>query len=78
MVAGVRPGVVVAKRKSDKPTTPASQPAFERVEFQAPPNWLPLLDAAAAALGLSRSAYIRMACNRQMEADRRTPREGAG
>ncbi len=60
---------LMAKRK--KPDQPISQPAFERVEFQAPPDWLPQLDAAAQQLGLSRSAYIRMACNRQMEADRR-------
>ena len=42
-----------------------------RIEFQAPEEWIARLDAAAAALGMSRSAYIRMACNRQMNADER-------
>lgn len=73
MFAGISPERALAKRKADKPP---AQPAFERVEFQAPLNWLPLLDAAAASLGLSRSAYIRMACNRQMEADKKAKQGG--
>jgi hypothetical protein len=43
--------------------------AASRIELQAAPEWIAKLDKAAAAMGLSRSAYIRMACNRQMTAD---------
>ncbi len=64
----------VAKRRHE-PRPPALQPAYDRVEFQAPLDWVRELDEAAEALGLSRSAYIRMACNRQMDADRRTKGE---
>jgi hypothetical protein len=60
----------VAKRQNDKPQV-SSEPSFARVELQVDPAWLAELDACADALGLSRSAYIRMACNRQMTADRR-------
>jgi hypothetical protein len=68
------PERTVAKKK---PTTPheVSQPqeplTGDRIELQAPPDWVKRLDRAAAALGMSRSAYIRMACNRQMSADAR-------
>lgn len=55
--------------------TPEGEQAFDRVEFQAPPSWVKKLDAAAAALGVSRSAYIRMACNKQMQADRKAEGE---
>ena len=65
----------VAKKQQGGDRRPEQAPAFDRVEFQAPPNWVLLVDAAAEALGVSRSAYIRMAVNRQMDADRRA-REG--
>lgn len=42
---------------------------WARVEFQAPPGWVEALDRHAAALGLTRDSYIRMACNRQMTDD---------
>lgn len=64
----------VGKRQAPRHPSP-DEPPFDRVEFQAPPEWVRQLDAAAEALGLARSAYIRMACNRQMDADRRA-REG--
>jgi hypothetical protein len=65
----------VAKRK--KPRGPGDPPPSldaygnARVEFVAPPEWLAELDAAARQLGMRRSAYIRMACTRQMAADRK-------
>jgi hypothetical protein len=43
--------------------------AKDRIELQAPRKWVRKLDAAATTLGLSRSAYIRLSCNRQMSAD---------
>jgi hypothetical protein len=43
----------------------------DRIELQAPHDWVERLDRAAAALGMSRSAYIRMACTRQMNLDAR-------
>ena len=63
----------VGRKKGPPPTsgTVSSTPPFERVEFQAPPGWTTEVDAAAGALGMSRSAYIRMAVARQMERDRR-------
>lgn len=42
-----------------------------RIELLAESAWIEQLDAAAKAMGVSRSAYIRMACNRQMSSDRR-------
>lgn len=59
----------VAKKKNPA-QPPPTEPPFGRIELQAPPDWIAQLDAAAAALGMSRSAYIRMACNRQMARDR--------
>ena len=43
-----------------------AKPAFDRIELQAPPEWVGRLDATAARLGLSRSAFIRLACNKLM------------
>lgn len=62
-------------KQRDPRASSSKTPPFDRVEFQAPPDWVQQLDAAAEALGMGRSAYIRMACNRQMDADRRA-REG--
>ena len=47
-------------------------PIFGRIELQAPPEWIAELDRMAEAMGASRSAYIRMACNLKMVADRRS------
>jgi hypothetical protein len=59
-------------RKKPKPAAPSPEEAgFGRIELQAPPEWIAELDAVAKSMGLSRSAYIRQACNRQMAADRR-------
>lgn len=71
------------ERVGRKKSPPASSgesppnPPVERVEFQVPPGWTADVDAAANALGMSRSAYIRMAVARQMDRDRRE-REGPG
>jgi len=59
----------MARKKPDE--QPSTEPPFERVEFQAPPDWVKQLDAAAKAMGMSRSAYIRAACIRQMQADQK-------
>lgn len=74
MVAVVSEGRTLAKRKGDK--SPVGQPTFERIELQAPLGWTAMIDAAAAALGVSRSAYIRMALIRQMEADKKAKQGG--
>lgn len=72
-VAATYPGPDVGKRKKDRPAAqPADTgPASGRIELLADPEWIAELDRAAEELGLSRSAYIRMACNRQMAADRK-------
>lgn len=41
-------------------------PARERIELRAEPAWINRLAAAAANVGLSTSAYIRLAVNRMM------------
>ncbi len=62
----------VVRNKRKPPETPRpGEPPFDRVEFQAPPEWVEQLDAAAGAVGLSRSGYVRLACNKLMQADRR-------
>lgn len=58
-------------KKASKGDQPKPVESFDRVEFQAPPSWVTKVDRAAAALGMSRSAYIRMAVNRQMAADKK-------
>lgn len=51
-------------------STPGQDPlATGRIELQALLSWIARLDAAADAIGVSRSAYIRMACNERMKAD---------
>lgn len=61
----------VARKRGPRPPsdTSASEPKFERVEFQAPIGWSREVDAAAESLGMKRSAYIRMAVALQMERD---------
>jgi hypothetical protein len=41
-----------------------------RVEFVAAPEWLAEVDEFARALGMGRSAYIRMAVNERLDTDR--------
>lgn len=65
----------VTKRKTPKDQIP-EEPGYVRVEFQAPPEWLDQVDAAAKDLGMSRSAYIRMATTRQMQSDKRADASG--
>ena len=73
MTSGLLPERVVPKRKQDPPQKPIQvDPPFGRIELQAPADWIEELDRAAAAVGLSRSAYIRLACNRLMAEDRRS------
>jgi hypothetical protein len=45
-------------------------PGFDRIELQAPIGWAEQVDAIAAMVGLSRSAYIRQATMERMIADR--------
>ena len=60
----------VAKKKPPrKEAPPAEDVPMGRIELQAPQAWIDKLDAAAEALGLSRGAYIRLACNRLMAAN---------
>lgn len=61
----------MAKKKPDGPRQ-AKEPSYDRIEFQAPVDWVEQLDAAANAVGLSRSAYIRLAVNKLMQADKQT------
>lgn len=55
-------------RKKDKA---ADEPAFDRIELQAPFDWVAELDRVAKMMGLSRSAYIRQACNLKMAQDKK-------
>jgi hypothetical protein len=60
----------VARKKAQKetaPPPPEPPKGLGRIELQAPLSWIDKLDKAADALGLSRSAFIRMACNLQMD-----------
>jgi hypothetical protein len=61
----------MAKKKA----APRPPDEVERIEFVAPAGFTAQVDAEAAALGLTRSAYIRQAVSRAMQADRRQ-REG--
>lgn len=45
------------------------EPPFIRVEFQAPPDFLPALNRARKKRGLSKSAYLRQAAMLQIEKD---------
>lgn len=75
MSAVATPGSRVGKKKTPDPTP---DPAFGRIELQAPPDWIAELDALARRVGLSRSAYIRLACNNQMDKDRERPERKEG
>lgn len=67
---GAPPVITMAKRKKPEGVTNAQESLTgDRVEFQAPSEWVSRLDDAAASAGMSRSAYIRFACNKQMQRD---------
>lgn len=64
----------VAKKQGRTPRPPEGppvEPQPERVEMQVPFGWIAAVDAAARAVGLSRSAYIRLAVARLMQSDRK-------
>lgn len=65
------PVPMAKKRKPPQQTYSLNASGEARVEFVAPVDWLKKLDALAKSLGLNRSAYIRLACNRQMASDER-------
>jgi hypothetical protein len=70
MNAGLLTEPAVAKRaKPAKPSNP--DPSFGRIELQAPPEWIEELDECAKAMGLKRAGFIRLACNRLMDDERR-------
>lgn len=70
-VARKRPPVSEAAPSAQPPVNPEPTPAFGRIELQASPSWIDELDRVSSAMGISRSAYIRQACNRQMAEDRK-------
>jgi hypothetical protein len=59
----------MGKKKVRKEAGEAVEPDFIRVMFQAPPEMVERLDRIARSLGLSRSAYIRLACHERMLTD---------
>lgn len=64
------PAPALSERPVGKKKTEPIPPSG-RIELQAPPSWVEELDRIAEAVGLSRSAYIRQACNIKMAEDRR-------
>ena len=75
MSAGLLTEPVVAKEKRRKPGRigrPPSDQVLNRVEILAPPEWIDRLDDIARRMGLSRAAYIRLACNAKMQADEKS------
>jgi hypothetical protein len=60
----------VAKKQTARAEEPAPESGIERIEFQAPIGWTKKIDAAAKAVGLSRSAYIRQAVALQIRRDK--------
>lgn len=74
MFNGIKTEIPVAKKRPDKKTDASDeseQLGGSRVEFQAPADWVERLERHAKALGMGKSAYIRMAVNRQMNLDDR-------
>jgi hypothetical protein len=70
----------MAKKKKPEP---AKGPEFERIEIQVPKGFTAQVDAAAARVGLSRSAYIRQATLLKIRQDKAdwadfSPEEGGG
>jgi hypothetical protein len=66
-VSAATPTRLIRKPSSE----PQMEAPFDRIEFQAQPEWVRDLDRAAEAVGLSRSAYIRLAVSKLVAADRR-------
>ena len=71
MPAGLFTEKQVPKRKPTPPEDQAPDELIGRIELKAPVEWIAKLDAAAEAVGLSRSAYIRLACNKLIDSDKR-------
>lgn len=57
-------------RHKPKPQPEEPEGDSERIEFQAPPGFTAKVDAAARKASMSRSAYIRNACLKQIKRDR--------
>jgi hypothetical protein len=62
----------VVKERKGKAAADSPPVEFGRIELQAPPEWIDFLDAVAKAMGMSRSAYIRQACNLRLSDDCKT------
>ncbi len=56
-------------KKKDPESHQNPPPPFARIEVHADPAWVERLDRAAKAIGVSRSALIRMLCNQYMNAN---------
>jgi hypothetical protein len=59
----------MAKKRTARSREPDTKAGFERIEFQSPIGLTAMIDAAAKALGLTRSAYIRQAVILQIRRD---------
>jgi hypothetical protein len=57
-------------KKRGRPTKQEPAPGNDRIELAAPAGWAAQVDAIAALVGLSRSAYIRQAVMERMITDR--------
>lgn len=77
MVAKFVPEKPDVGRKKAPGKTP-EEPSFDRIELQAPHEWVARLDEACRKQGLSRSAYIRLAVNERIYRDRLAERELEG
>jgi hypothetical protein len=55
------------KRRGGRPSGAGRE--YTRIEIQARPDWVARVDAAAEALTISRSAYIRIACDEKIQRD---------
>ncbi len=68
MVAGVLLEPPMGKKKTPSTHLPGQEQKptsrKKRVELQAPLSWVAKIDEAARLYGVSRSDFIRMACNR--------------
>jgi hypothetical protein len=63
---GIPMGAIGSMAKRRRPTQPR-----EKIELRAPADWVAKVEHAAAALGLSVSAYVRLAVSERMERTRR-------
>lgn len=71
MRAGYFPGVRDVAKKSGRSAKSSGEPAApqERVEFVVDAGWTAKIDESAERLGLSRSAFIRLAVVKLMQAE---------